>query len=81
MYSRSLCPGGVLLELVVVDGEVRSEVAAVAQWRYAAVTQADGGDDEEWKTGLLCMFKNISYEFPLHLSLYYMGMPSDWYYG
>lgn len=29
-------PGGVLLKLAVVDGEVGSEVAAVAQRRYAA---------------------------------------------
>lgn len=35
-YSRSLRPGGVLLELAVVDGEVRPEVAAVTQRRDAA---------------------------------------------
>lgn len=29
-------PGGVLLKLAVVDGEVGSKVAAVAQRRYAA---------------------------------------------
>lgn len=32
-YSRSLCPGGVLFELAVVDGEVRPEVTAVTQRR------------------------------------------------
>lgn len=31
LYSRSLSPGGVLLELAVVDGEVRPEVTAVSQ--------------------------------------------------
>lgn len=30
-YSRRLCPGGVLLKLAVVDGEVGPEVAAVTQ--------------------------------------------------
>lgn len=35
-YSRSVRPGGVLLKLAVMDGEVRSEVTAIAQGRYAA---------------------------------------------
>lgn len=36
VYSRSLRPGGVLLKLTVVDGEVRPEVAAVTQRRNTA---------------------------------------------
>ena len=36
LYSRSLCPGGVLLEFAVVDCEVRPEVTAVTQGRNTA---------------------------------------------
>lgn len=38
-YSRSLCSGGVLFELTVVDSEVWPEITAVSQWRYATGTQ------------------------------------------
>lgn len=44
-------PGGVLLELAVVDGEVRSEVAAVAQRRYAAAERR-GIDKKDGHVGL-----------------------------
>lgn len=36
LYLRSLSPGGVLLKLAVMDGEVRPEVTAVAQRRDTA---------------------------------------------
>lgn len=42
-HSRGLCPGGVLLELAVMDGEIGAVVAAVLQRSQAAGGGREGG--------------------------------------
>lgn len=46
LYSRSLRPGGVLLKLAVVDGEVRPEVTAVTQRRDTAAERRQRGENK-----------------------------------